>query len=92
MAMKVLSVLVVDLVDGADVGMVQGRSSLGFALEAVQSLRILGQFIRQELEGDKAAEFYIFGLVDDAHPATAEFFDNAVVRDGLADHVWRMLR
>jgi hypothetical protein len=28
----------------------------------------------------------IFRFVDDAHPATAQLFDDAVVRDGLADH------
>ena len=34
MAMKACAVLVVNFVDGADVGMIQGGSSLGFALEA----------------------------------------------------------
>jgi hypothetical protein len=26
------------------------------------------------------------GLIDDTHPALAEFPDDAVMRDGLADH------
>ena len=84
---KGLSVLVINLVDGADVGMIQGRSSFGFALEAAESLLIFGHFIGQELEGHKATEFDILGLVDHTHPAAAQFLDDAVVRNGLADHV-----
>ena len=37
----------------------------------------------------------VLGLVDNAHPATAELLDDAVVRDGLADHaqmLWRTRR
>ncbi len=30
----------------------------------------------------------VLGLVDDAHAAAAQLLDDAVVRDGLADH-WR---
>jgi hypothetical protein len=66
--------------------MIQGRSSFGFALEAAESLLIFGHFIGQELEGDKATEFDILGLIDDTHAAATQFLDDAVVRDGLADH------
>ncbi len=85
-----LPVLLADVVDGADVGMVQGRSRLGLALEAGQRLGVLGDVIRQELEGDKAMQPGVFGLVDDAHAATADLLNNAVVRDGPADH-WRTM-
>jgi len=34
----------------------------------------------------------VLGLVDDTHPSTAELLDDAVVRDGLADHRRRSLR
>jgi hypothetical protein len=33
-------------------------------------------------------QLYILGLVHHTHPVTAEFLDDAIVRDGLADH-WR---
>jgi hypothetical protein len=49
-------------------------------------LRIFSNIIRQELEGDEAMQPGILGLVDHAHAAAAEFLDNAIVRDGLADH------
>jgi hypothetical protein len=39
-------------------------------------------------ERHKAAELYILSLVDDAHPPAAQLLDDAVVRDGLTDHVW----
>ena len=81
-----LAVLFANFVDGADVGMVQGRSRLRLALKPGQRLGIFGHVIRQELQGDKAVQGYILGLVNHAHPAAAEFLDDAVVRDGLADH------
>src|ERR1022692_2733796 len=71
--------------------MVQRRSSLGLALEAAESLLIFGNFIGQELERDKAAEFHILGLIYDTHAATAEFVDDAVMRNGLADHAGRII-
>jgi hypothetical protein len=37
--------LLVDLVDCANVGMVQGRGGLRLALEAAQGLRIAGNFV-----------------------------------------------
>jgi len=54
-------------------------------------LWIFGDIIRQELQGDKATQFDILGLVDDTHAATAELLDDAVVRDGLPDHWVAML-
>ncbi len=80
------AMLVVNFVNGADVGMVQRGGSFRLALEAAESLRIFGNFIGQELEGDKAAKFNVFGFIDDTHPAAAEHFNDAVMRDGLADH------
>src|SRR5580704_12777107 len=75
-----------DIVDRADVGMVQGGSGLGLALEAGKRLRVAGNFLRQEFEGDEAVQARVLGFVYDAHAAAAEFFYDAVVRNGLADH------
>src|ERR1700730_8694914 len=66
--------------------MVQRRGGLSLALKAGQRLRILGHFIRQKLQGDESAQVYVLGLVDHAHAAAPELLDDAVVRDGLADH------
>ena len=84
--MKRLPFVLADFVDGADVGMVQGGGRTGLAPEALQSLRVLRDLVGKELEGDKATERGVLGLVNHAHPAAAELLDDAVVRDGLADH------
>src|SRR5580692_2470018 len=85
---EVLTLSLVNLEDHADVRMVEGGRGLRFTLEAGQSLRIFSNIIRQELQGDKAVQLYVLGFVDHTHPATAELLDDAIVRDGLADH-WR---
>ena len=41
------------------------------------------------IERDEAVEVGVFSLVDNTHPTTTEFFDDAVVRDSLVDHEWR---
>ena len=79
-----------DFVYGANVGMVQGRRGARFSAKAFQGLRVFCNILRQELQSDKATEFDVLGLVDHTHPATAQLLDDAVVRDGLADH-WRKI-
>jgi hypothetical protein len=66
--------------------MIQGRGSFGFTLKAAEGLRVFGYVIRQELECDKPTELDVLGLVHDTHPAPAQLLNDAVVRDGLADH------
>ena len=78
----------VNLVDGANVRMIQGRSGFGFALKTAESLRTFGYVVGQELESYKAAELHILGLVYDTHRAGAELLDDVIVRDGLPNH-WR---
>ena len=39
-----------------------------------------------ELQGDEAVQPGVLGLVHHSHAAPAELLDDAVVRDGLADH------
>ncbi len=80
--------MLADVVDGADVRVVERGRRLGLALEAAQGLGILGDVVRQELQGDKTVEARIFRLVDHTHAATAQLLDDAVVRNGLAKH-WR---
>src|SRR5580704_6696388 len=83
-----LAFMLANVVDGADVGMIQCRGSLRLPLKPTQGLRIAGYLFRQELQGDKAAQAGVFGFVNHAHPASAQLFDNSIVRDGLANHVW----
>ena len=80
-----LAVGFADVVNGADVGMIQRGGGARFAAEAFERLRVFGQFIGEEFQRDEAAEVGVLSLVNHAHAATAEFFDDAVVRDGLAN-------
>ena len=87
MTMKDLTVLLADLVDGADVGVVERRSRPSLALETFQGLTASElQFGGKKLQSDVPAQRFVLGLVDDAHATAAELLDDAVVRDGLADH------
>ena len=85
-----LITVLADVVNRADVGVVERRGRLRFAPETFECLRVPGYVVRQELQGNETAELGVLGLVNDAHPAAAELLDDAVVRDGLADH-WRQI-
>src|SRR6202022_4406942 len=61
--------LLADVVNNADVGMVESGRSLGFTLKAGQSMRVSRDFIWQKLERNETVQPRIFGLVDDSHPA-----------------------
>ena len=76
-----------DVVDRADVGMIQRGRGLGFAAKTFEGLAVLGQIFGKKLEGDEAAEARVFGFVDHAHAAATELFDDPVVRDGLIEQV-----
>jgi hypothetical protein len=86
MAMKSRPFVLGNFVDGANVGVIQGRGRTRFTAETLQGLRILSNIIGQKLEGNEAAKFGVFRLINHAHATTAEFLHNAVVRDGLTDH------
>src|SRR6267143_1622908 len=75
-----------DLVDGANVGMIQCRGGLGLTLEASEHLRVACDVFGKELQRDETMEASILGLVDDSHTAATELLDDVVMRDGLADH------
>src|SRR3982075_1393185 len=66
--------------------MVQRGRRLCFALESCQGLRIFGDFIRQEFQRDKAMQSGVLGFLNHTPTAAAQLFNDAVVRDGLADH------
>jgi hypothetical protein len=56
----------------------RGRSGC-LALQAFARVLVAGQFVRQKLQSDQAAQLGVFGLVDHTHPAAPELFEDAVV-------------
>jgi hypothetical protein len=83
---KALVAVPANLVNSADVWMVQGRGSPRFPAETLQSLRVLRDLQRQKLQRNETTELGIFSLIDNSHPATAKFLDDAVMGYGLPDH------
>src|SRR5215470_189589 len=65
--------------------MVQRRRGASLTAKAFQRLRITRQIFRQELQRDESAKFRVHGLVNYAHPAATESFEDAVVRNRLPD-------
>src|SRR5205814_3857177 len=61
-----------DLVDGHDVGMVQGGGGARFSLEALQPSRVRRQPGRQDLDRDLALKPRVPGPVNLSHPASPE--------------------
>ena len=81
-----LALVFFDLVDGANVGMIQQRGGAGLALEALQRFFIFVKVFRQKLGGHPAFEVDVLGLVHHTHAARAQLTQNAVVGDGAANH------
>src|SRR5215469_16298031 len=80
-----MAVLLTNVVDRADIGMVQRRSRLGFTPESFERLWVAGELFRKELQRDKTVEACVLGLVHHTHATAVEFLDDPVVRDGLAN-------
>jgi len=79
------AVFFADVVNGADVGMVQRRRRLRFAPEAGNRLGIAGDALRKKLESHEAVQSGILSFVHHTHAAATELLDDAVMRNGLAD-------
>ncbi len=79
------AVFLADIVNRADVGVIECGTGFGFALETLEGLRVVGQFVGKKFQSDGAIETSVLGFIDYAHAAATEFFEDAVVRDGAAD-------
>ena len=82
---KAFALILTNLMDSTDIGVVEGRRSAGFATEPLQRRWLESQVFRKKLNGNQAAEFGVLSLVDNPHPTTTKLLDDAVVRDGLAN-------
>ena len=81
-------ILFADIINGTNAGVVESGSGVGFAAEALQGLGILLHVIGEKFQGDDAIKAGVQGLVDNTHSASAEFLEDAIVRDGPVNH-WR---
>jgi hypothetical protein len=75
---------VLEAIDLSDVRMIQRGEELRFALEPREPVRIVGEMIRQNLEGDVAQQLRIAGAQHDAHRAFPELRDDFIWADTRA--------
>ena len=80
-----LTALLADVVNRADVGVIEGGCGFGLAAEASEGLRVAGQAFGKEFQGDGTMKAGVFGLIDDTHATAAELIQDAVMGERLSD-------
>ena len=68
----VVAILLADIMQGADVGMVEAGNGAGFAHETFAIFGFPGKMIGEDFDGDGAVKAGVAGAVDFAHAAGAE--------------------
>ena len=81
-----MAVMILDFVDGADAGVIQQGRGASLALEALHGFAIAGEVVGEKFYGHVAAQPCVFRLIDHAHATAAQFSQNSIVGDRLADH------
>src|SRR5947209_2024 len=76
-----------DVVDRADIRMVERRCRLRLSLKSRQRLRISTNFVRQELQRNEAVQARVLRLIDDAHAAAAQHLHDPIMRYSPSDHL-----
>ena len=66
------------IVDRHDIRVIELRGGLRFTHEVIDRLRILGQRLRKNFEGDDSVKQGVLNLVDDAHAAAAKFTNDLI--------------
>jgi len=79
------AVLFANVVDGANIGMVERGSSFGFAPEAFESLAVLRGRFGQKFQSNETIKAGVLGLENHTHAASSKLAEDAVVGKGLAD-------
>ena len=83
---KSLPLVLADVVDGADVRVIQGGRGPRLPLEALQRLPVAGQLLGEKLQRHAAAQARVLGLVHHTHPPAPELLEDTIVGDRLPDH------
>ena len=73
--------LFLDALDAGEVDVAERGKGLGLTLEAFEADGVLGEELRQFLDGDVAVEARVAGQVDNTHAAAADFADELVGAD-----------
>src|SRR5271169_3920495 len=81
-----MAVMLADLVDGTNAGMIQRRGGARLPPEALQCLWFVRSFVGKELKRNETPERGVLGAIDDTHPAAAQNIKDPVVGNSLPDH------
>ena len=68
-----------NVMNRADVWMIERGCSTRFAAESLDGLSVLGDVVRKKFQRNVPAETRVLGFVDDAHSTAAQFFQDAIV-------------
>ncbi|NUM69147.1 hypothetical protein HUU39_28430 [candidate division KSB1 bacterium] len=83
---EVNAILFVNVVNGANIGMIQRRGGLRFLGEAEKAFLVGDEMGWEDFESDGTQEAGVKGLVDHPHPAFAKFALNPIMRYRLTQH------
>ena len=75
------SVLLTDLEDLDDIGVMQTGDRLGLSLEPLKALRAVPRVDGDHLQGDDPLQLLVLRLIDRSHPAPAQFAQEDVATD-----------
>ena len=73
--------------DGSNVLMVQRCQQARLTLQSCQSIRIVPEDIRQDLDGHLAAQDGILGAIDHPHPARTDFLQDPIMKQGRSGRI-----
>ena len=88
---ELLAVGFVNVVDSADIGMIQCGRRSSLALKALDGLDVVGNLTGQEFERHLAPKSQVLGAVDDTHATAPNPFENPVMRDIRSEHERRIV-
>src|SRR5208282_525848 len=80
-----LAVFFADVVNRANVRVIQSGGGFGFAAETAEGLGVAGNIVGQKFQRDKTIQAGVLRFIDDTHASAAELFDDAVMGDGFAE-------
>src|SRR6185295_10631072 len=84
---EVVSFSLIEIEDGADVGMIEGRGQACFAFKAMKICFSCSQLGRQHFYYYRAPQFSVGSFVNSSLPTHAELFENLVIAERLSNHV-----
>ena len=88
-----LAIVQVEVVDCADVRMIQRGGCVCFEPKPTSEIHIARNALRYELHRHESSQLQVLGLVHDAHAACADLLEDLIVRNTLPDHVdWILIQ